>query len=309
MQEKYYSLLRHLSFWLFSLAFVILTPIIVYYSLGYKFDIKSKKFLKTGALSIKTFPRAVTVYLDGEKMDELTPSTIRELMPRKYNVVLEKEGFYPYNMEIEIKPSLVNNIDVFLIPKIKGVEKIKFDFNIYRFFLLRQIFTEKILIFTDKGIYFLDTNLEGIKKVSEQIFEEHLANSIEEVIANNNKLIFWNKKNIWVIDISNENFPSANMANLVYTAERNIKDAFLGLRERYLIVNDGLKVVALDMDNLGVSFEIYTLNNLNSKIFYDARSETLYIRDKIPHTENFSLFKIEIMPLIGGRISNERRKD
>jgi len=309
MQEKYYSFLRHFSFWLFSLAFVILTPVIVYYSLGYKFDIKSKKFLKTGALSIKTFPRAVTVYLDGKKIDELTPGTIRELMPHKYNLVLEKEGFYPYNMEIEIKPSLVNNIDVFLIPKIKGVEKVKFDFNIYGFFLLRQIFTEKILIFTDKGIYFLDTDLEGIKKVSEQIFEEHLANSIEEVIANNNKLIFWNKKNIWVVDISNENFPSTDTANPVYTAGKSIKDAFLGLRERYLIVNDGLKVIALDMDNLGVSFEIYTLNNLNAKIFYDARSETLYIKDKIPRTENFSLFKIEIMPLIGGRISNERRKD
>lgn len=309
MQEKYYSFLRHLSFWLFSSAFVILTPIIVYYSLGYKFDIRSKKFLKTGALSIKTFPRAITVYLDGDKMSELTPSTIRELMPRKYSLALEKEGFYPYNMEIEIKPSLVHNIDVFLIPKIKGIEKIKFDFNIYRFFLLRQIFTEKILAFTDKGIYFLDTDFEGIKKISEQILEEHVANSIEEVIANNNKLIFWNKKNIWIVDISNENFPAANPASLVYTAERNIKDAFLGLRERYLIVNDGLKVVAVDMDNLGVTFEIYTLNNPNSKIFYDARSETLYIKNKIPQTDSFSLFKIEIMPLIGGRIPNERRKD
>lgn len=309
MQEKYYSIIRHLSFWTFSLAFIFLTPVIVYYSLGYKFDIKSKKFLKTGALSIKTFPRAITVYLDGQKMDELTPSTIRELMPRKYNLVLEKEGFYPYSMEIEIKPSLVNSVDVFLVPKIEGIEKVKFDFNIYKFFLMRQIFTEKILVFTDKGIYFLDTGFEGVKKISEQVFEERLANSIEEVIANNNKLIFWNKKNIWVVDVSSENVSSGNMASLVYTAENNIKDVFLGLRERYLIVADGLKVVAVDMENLGMNFEIYNLNNNNSKIFYDARSETLYIKDKIPHTESFSLFKIEIMPLVGGRISNERRKD
>lgn len=309
MQEKYYSIIRHLSFWTFSLAFIFLTPVIVYYSLGYKFDIKSKKFLKTGALSIKTFPRAITVYLDGQKMDELTPSTIRELMPRKYNLVLEKEGFYPYSMEIEIKPSLVNSVDVFLVPKIEGIEKVKFDFNIYKFFLMRQIFTEKILVFTDKGIYFLDTGFEGVKKISEQVFEERLANSIEEVIANNNKLIFWNKKNIWVVDVSSENVSSGNMASLIYTAENNIKDVFLGLRERYLIVADGLKVVAVDMENLGMNFEIYNLNNNNSKIFYDARSETLYIKDKIPHTESFSLFKIEIMPLVGGRISNERRKD
>jgi|GEM_PF-1109377 len=309
MQEKYYSFIRHLSFWLFSLAFIILTPIIVYYSLGYKFDVKSKKFLKTGALSIKTLPRAITVYLDGEKMNEATPSTIRELMPRKYSLVLEKEGFYPYHMEIEIKPSLVNSVDVFLIPEIKGIEKIEFDFNIYKFFLMRQMFAEKILVFTDSGIYFLDTNFEGVKKVSEQIFEERLASSIEEVIANNNKLIFWNKKNIWVIDISNENSSLGDPAKPIYTAERTIKDAFLGLRERYLIINDGLKVIALDMDNLGVSFELYTLNSSNSKIFYDTYSETLYIRDKIAQGNTFSLFKIEIMPLIEGRISNERRKD
>jgi len=63
------------------------------------------------------------------------------------------------------------------------------------------------------------------------------------------------------------------------------------------------------MDNLGVSFELYTLNSSNSKIFYDTYSETLYIRDKIAQGNTFSLFKIEIMPLIEGRISNERRKD
>jgi len=309
MQEKYYSFLRHLSFWLFSLAFVILTPVIVYYSLGYKFDIKSKKFLKTGALSIKTFPRAITVYLDGEKMGELTPSTIRELMPRKYNVVLEKEGFYPYSMEIEIKPSLVNNMDIFLIPKIKGIEKIKFNFNIYKFFVIKQMFTEKILVFTDKGIYFLDADWEGAKKISEEVFTEALANSIQVVIENNNRLIFWNKKNAWIVDISNEKTSNANMATLLYTAERNIRNAFLGLRERYLIVNDGLKIIVLDMDNLGVSFEIYTLNNSNSKIFYDARSEILYIRDKLPQTGTFSLFRIEIMPLIEERLSDERKKD
>ena len=301
--------MRHLSFWLFSSAFVILTPVIVYYSLGYKFDVKSKKFLKTGALLIKTFPRAITVYLDGEKMDEFTPTTIRELMPRKYNLALEKDGFYPYHMEVEIKPSLVNSVDVFLLPKIRGIEKIKFNFNIYKFFVIKQIFAEKILVFTDKGIYFLGADLEGVKKVSEQVFEENLASSIQEVIANNNKLIFWNKKNVWIIDISSDSLPDSNIASLVYTAVRNIKDAFLGLKERYLIVNDGLKVVALDMDNLGISFEIYTLNNSNSKIFYNARSETLYIKDKMPHSEVFSLFKIEMMPLIGERISDGRNKD
>ncbi|MFA5337514.1 MAG: PEGA domain-containing protein [Candidatus Omnitrophota bacterium] len=309
MREKYYSLLRHISFWLFSLAFVILTPVIVYYSLGYKFDIKSKKFLKTGALSIKTFPRAITVYLDGRKMDELAPSTIQELMPRKYDLVLEKEGFYPYRMEIEIRPSLVNNVDVFLLPKIRGIEKIKFNFNIYKFFVIKQIFTEKILVFTDKGIYFLDADWEGTKKISEQVFTEALAGSIQGVIENNNKLIFWNRKNVWIVDTSNEKTLNANMASPLYTAERNIKDVFLGLKERYVIVNDGLKVIALDMDNLGVSFEIYALNNSNSKIVYNARSEILYIRDKLPQTGTFSLFKIEIMPLIGERLSDERRKD
>jgi len=230
-------------------------------------------------------------------------------MPRKYDLVLEKEGFYPYRMEIEIRPSLVNNVDVFLLPKIRGIEKIKFNFNIYKFFVIKQIFTEKILVFTDKGIYFLDADWEGTKKISEQVFTEALAGSIQGVIENNNKLIFWNRKNVWIVDTSNEKTLNANMASPLYTAERNIKDVFLGLKERYVIVNDGLKVIALDMDNLGVSFEIYALNNSNSKIVYNARSEILYIRDKLPQTGTFSLFKIEIMPLIGERLSDERRKD
>jgi hypothetical protein len=66
---------------------------IVFYSLGYKLDVREKRFLKTGTISIKTFPENAQLLVNNSKEDKLTPCVLTELMPRIYDIVLEKEGF------------------------------------------------------------------------------------------------------------------------------------------------------------------------------------------------------------------------
>jgi hypothetical protein len=166
MREKsYYLFLRKLFFWLFSFSFILFTPVIVYYSLGYKFDIKSKKFLKTGAISIKTFPKGISVYLDGKKINETSPCILRDLMPQEYTIDLEKEGFYPYSVTVEVKPSFIEKVDVFLVPQMGDVKKLAADLYIYKFFIIKHLFGKKILAFTDKGIYSIDDDFKTIKKI------------------------------------------------------------------------------------------------------------------------------------------------
>ncbi len=309
MQDSIYLILRKIFFWFFLLAFLILTPIIVYYSLGYKFDAMAKKFLKTGAISIKTFPKGINVYLDGKKIKETTPCTIRELLPKEYNLTLEKEGFYPYEMKVEVKPSQIQDIDIFIVPRMVDITKLKMDLHIYKFFVAKHLFGETIIVFTDKGIYFLDGDFKGARKVSSQIFEENIANSIENLKENNGRFLFWNKNNLWMLDSSqvndkDEKYPGAM---LIYKAEDEIKDVFFGFRGKYIVIHDGLKVIALDAENLKVSFPLYELKSVRSKIFYDSRSETIYIQDKVQGTNGFSLFRAEIIPLINERILNERK--
>lgn len=309
MQERYYHILRHIFFWLFSFLFIIFMPVIVYYSLGYKFDTKTKKFLKTGAISIKTFPRGISVSIDGKKISEATPCTLRDLMPREYKLTLEKEGFYTYTIIVEVRPSLIQDIDVFLIPKMGDIKKLELDLHIYKFFVTKHLFGERIMAFTDKGIYLLDDDFKEVKKLSTQIFAADEANSIENLEENNNRIIFWNRTNIWMLTPPQETGEALSDVTNIYRADKDIKDIFFGFKGKYLIIHDGLKVIALDIENFKISFPVYELKSLNSRIFYNSAAETLYIKDKIPKTNYFSLFKIEMMPLINERLSDEGKKD
>lgn len=307
-EDKRYLAARKFCFWLFSFIFIFFTPVLIYYSLGYKFDLGSKKFLKTGIISIKTFPAGAEVYLDEKKLSESSPCTLREVIPKEYTVSLKSGGFYDYKIPIQVKPSLVFQIDVVLVPKVRDVEKLKFDFNIYKSFFIRHFFGEKILVFSDKGIYLLDRDFKNTEKLSSCDIGETAASTITDIIQEgNNKLVFWSQMNVWALDMNPKDDLGGqeNMPAVIYKAEEYIKYVFFGLRERYLLIQDGLKVIAVDMENPKVYFSILELKSLNSKIFYESRSETLYIQDKVAQTNTFSLFKIELIPFLGKKKDNE----
>ncbi len=303
MEPRKYLIARRLFFWLFFIMFVVFTPAVVFYSLGYKLDLKTKKFLKTGIISIKTFPKGVDVYLDGKKHREASPCIIREAMPNEYVVTLEKNGFYTYSVPIEVKPSIVSDIDVILVPEMRNVEKLKFNFNVYRFFFNKHFFGDKIVIFTDKGVYFLDSDFKGIEKISSKDFGADVASAIVDLKESNNRLMFYSDKNVWFLEFPQDRSSKEKDVMPVYKADEFIKDAFFGIRDRYLVIQDGLKVIAMDIQNPAVVFPIFQLRSINSKVFYDNRAEILYIRDKVMPAGTFSFFRIELMPLI-----NEKRE-
>lgn len=306
MKENNYFILRKLFFWLSFFAFVIFTPIIVYYSLGYQFDFAYKKFIKTAAISLKTYPKGIEVYLDGKKIKDASPCVIRSLLPKDHTLLLEKEGFYPYQVHVLLKPSMVAELDIILIARTKNVEKIKFDFNIYKFFVSKHFLGEKIIAFTDKGIYFLDRDFKNAKLISSVVLGEELANTIDGFKEGNNRLVFWNKNNIWITDVVEPFSKEESNVISIYKSGEDIKEVSFGLKDRYLIIHDGMRVIAQDVQNPGIFFNIYELKSASSKIFYDNNSEILYIRDKVPTENKFSLFKIELMPLIDERKDAEK---
>ena len=300
MKEEQYPKIRKIFFWFFTCLFIIFTPVVVYYSLGYKFDLGAKKFLKTGALSIKTFPRGVTIYLDATRLSDTTPATLRELLPREYALTLEKEGYYTYQIPVAITPSLISDVDVVLVPKMQGLEKIKYDFNIYKFFISKRLFGEKIIAFTDKGIYLLDDDLRMVQKLLPNVLTEEEATQLEGLRESNSRIIFWSRSSLWMLSAPQAPNTHEQLVNL-YKAEEDIRDVFFCLHDRYLLIHDGTKVIALDIDNPKVQFSILELKSMNSRVFYETRTETLFVKDKIPQSKTFSLFKIEMMPFITKR--------
>jgi hypothetical protein len=79
----------------------------IFYSLGYRFDLKTKKIVQTGGIFLKVEPKSVNVFSD-EKLSEKTDFLfgtvlIKNLLPGKHKIRVEKEGFYPWEKVLEVK--------------------------------------------------------------------------------------------------------------------------------------------------------------------------------------------------------------
>jgi hypothetical protein len=294
MTDNVYKILRKIFFWFFFLAFIISTPVVVFYSLGYKFNFQAKRFEKTGIISIKSLPDGAEVYLNQKRLNKTTPCNLRELRPAKYKIRLEKEGFYPYEKEIEVKSGYVFPLDVVLLPKIKDVEKIKQDLDIIKFFVVEHIFGKRIVAFSKDSIYILNEDLEEIAKVSPLNMDEESINSIKGIKEIKNNFIFFSPTDIWGFDYGASLAKKENCLEHLYKSDEPIKEIFFGLKDRYIIIHKDSEVLAIDMKHKDVIFKIYQLNSKDAQVYYDSSSDVLFVSDKVYPSESFSLFKIEM---------------
>lgn len=305
MEEKDYFLIRKAAFWLFTALFFILTPVLLLYSLGYKFNIESKRFIKTGTISIKTDPENARVFLDNIKLEKTTPYILAGLFPGAHTVTLEKEDFYLYKTLVEVRPSFVTELNIVLLPQIRDMEKMDFASNIYKFFIVDHIFGGKIFIFTDQGIFLADKDFKNTQRLSTHSLGYNDAIDLKGIIEVDDKLVFWNPDYIWAVDISglqeNEDIPLL----ILYKAKRSIKEVFLGIKDKYIVLQDGPEVSALDIDNK-VIFPILRLKNSGSEIFYDSVQERFYLKEKVPQTGSFSIFRLDLFPSIFEKLKNEK---
>ena len=105
-----------------AILFFLITPLIILYSQGYRFDFETKKFFQTGAFSFKVWPQGAWVFLDNKltkKTDFLFGTIyIDNLLPKKYRVKIKKEGYLIWEKTLEIKEKWVtDNKNIFLVPE------------------------------------------------------------------------------------------------------------------------------------------------------------------------------------------------
>lgn len=89
------------------IIFLILTPMLVLYARGFKYDFQTRKIVKTGALVVRSQPQEASVFLDSKIQKRQTPITIRFLIPKDYDVRIEKNGYLPWSKRLSIQQQLV----------------------------------------------------------------------------------------------------------------------------------------------------------------------------------------------------------
>ncbi len=113
---------RTILFLSLLILFLIIATLTVFYSLGWRFDWKTKKITQPGIFYFKVWPKSVQIYLDGKlkkKTDFFFGSTLVEnLLSKEYKVEIKKEGFHTWEKTLEIKKREVTEAkNIVLIPQ------------------------------------------------------------------------------------------------------------------------------------------------------------------------------------------------
>lgn len=103
----------------------IAAGIAIFFAKGYSFSPQERRIVGTGIMTIRSEPDAASVHIDGH-LTTATNATISSLPPKTYSVRVVKEGFIPWEKEVEVKEGLVEEIKVTLFPAIPTIYPLTF---------------------------------------------------------------------------------------------------------------------------------------------------------------------------------------
>lgn len=115
--------IRRLLFFLAIIGFLIITPLIVLYAYGFRYDFEQRRITQVGMITVKSIPRTVDIFINDKLRARRTYARIRDLMPKDYAVKLQKDGYTAWEKKLTVEPGTVTAIKharLFLVePEIK----------------------------------------------------------------------------------------------------------------------------------------------------------------------------------------------
>lgn len=108
-------------------CFFVIAPILIFYSMGYRFDFDKMKITATGGIYVKTNPAADEIIFDSktkEKPSMFSNSVfVQSLLPKDHTVLIEKNDYYNYSKTIAVQEKQVTKLENILLIK----KDIKFE--------------------------------------------------------------------------------------------------------------------------------------------------------------------------------------
>jgi hypothetical protein len=180
---------RRLIFCSIVVFFILATPTILLYAWGYSFDWQEKKIVLTGGLYLKSTPKKADIYLNGKLKDQ-TPSFIKRLVPKDYQIEIAKEGFHSWSKKLKVESKIVTEAkNILLVPQNPDTEivldELTTDFSIEEF--LNQEESNNVF-YIQKPSYILYKTDQN-NSFQEQISSTPLPDEEYEIIASPNERI------------------------------------------------------------------------------------------------------------------------
>lgn len=94
---------RRLIYVFFIIIFLVTAPLIILYTMGYRYNFTKGRVQKTGIIRITSVPRGADIYLNGVKYETgQTPARIEKLLPGDYEIKLAKDGYYDWQKKLPV---------------------------------------------------------------------------------------------------------------------------------------------------------------------------------------------------------------
>lgn len=119
----------HKHFWLTIFSIVVISGIAgaaIFLAKGYRYQADTGTFSGTGIISVSSIPDQASVYLDGH-LTTATDDNITSLPPKNYKVRIVKEGYIPWEKDIEVNQGLVSEIKATLFRSIPTIYPVTYS--------------------------------------------------------------------------------------------------------------------------------------------------------------------------------------
>lgn len=118
---------KQFLFTIFSLVLIaVIAGAAIFLAKGYRYQSDTQTFSGTGIISVSSLPDQASVYLDGH-LTTATDDNITSLPPKTYKVRIVKEGYIPWEKDIEVKKGLVSEIKATLYRSIPTIYPITYS--------------------------------------------------------------------------------------------------------------------------------------------------------------------------------------
>jgi hypothetical protein len=101
---------RQTTFLIFFCLFLIIAPIVVLYTAGYRVNLDKMSFVKTGVLAVSSEPKDAIISVDEKKLGE-TNAVVKNIMPEEHIVRLEKDGYWPWEKKLEVEANTTTFVE------------------------------------------------------------------------------------------------------------------------------------------------------------------------------------------------------
>lgn len=172
-----------------AILFLVTTPYMVLYSLGYRIDFTKRRIMATGGIYVRVLPSGTDIIIDSKinKTTGLFSNSffVQNLLPKNHNVLIKKDGYYDYQKNLPVEENEVTKLEnVILFKKNYTFENLD---DRKQFTLISQAEPEKFIL-KNNNLYYSDIS-ENSQLTLEEKNTPLLKKIITYTISNNN--IIW----------------------------------------------------------------------------------------------------------------------